>query len=111
MSRAAKTPQIKKAESLAKDRRNCYGENAKSSRKNIRWRKRYVNQSNRHLEKLQERLATTSGTPEEAADAMESRRRKRWCKCRGVPLGVRLVWQREARKARAGHKSRRSDSE
>jgi hypothetical protein len=30
-----KSPQQKKAESLKKDRRNAYGENSKSSRKNI----------------------------------------------------------------------------
>lgn len=109
--RVAKTPQIKKAESLANDRRNSYGDNSKSSRKNIRRRKRFVNQSNRHAEQVQERLAITSGTPEEAAEAMQSRRRKRWRKCRDVPLGVRLLWQKEARRARAGRKTGQSWTE
>src|SRR4028119_181715 len=42
-----KTPQEKKRLSYAKDRRNTYGENDKSSRKNIRRRKRHPNRSNR----------------------------------------------------------------
>lgn len=43
-----KTPQEKKALSYARDRRNSYGENAKSFRKNTPLRKRLVNRANRH---------------------------------------------------------------
>jgi hypothetical protein len=52
-----KSPQDKKAKSLTRDRRNAYGENAKSSRKNIPLSKRLSHQaarraSNQPLAKL-----------------------------------------------------------
>src|SRR2546430_9015821 len=43
-------PQEKKALSYAKDRRNAYGENDKSSRRNIRRNKRVPNRADRHRE-------------------------------------------------------------
>jgi hypothetical protein len=50
MSRkSSKTPQEKKRESYAKDRRNTYGENAKASRKSIPRKKRRQNRSERRL--------------------------------------------------------------
>jgi hypothetical protein len=42
-----KTPQAKKRLSLLKDCRNTYGENNKSSRTSIRWRKSWVNRTYR----------------------------------------------------------------
>ncbi len=42
-----KTPQAKKRLSLLKDCRNTYGENDKSSRTSIRWRKSWVNRTYR----------------------------------------------------------------
>jgi hypothetical protein len=47
---AHKSPQEKKALSYAKDRRNDYGENDKSSRRNIRRNKRVPNRADRHRE-------------------------------------------------------------
>jgi hypothetical protein len=44
---ARKSPQVKKALNYAKDRRNDYGENDKSSRKNIRRNKRTPNRADR----------------------------------------------------------------
>lgn len=43
-----KSPQEKKAQSLLHDRRNTYGENDKSSRKNIAKSKQIQHQSERH---------------------------------------------------------------
>ena len=43
-----RSPQEDKALSYARDRRNVYGENDKSSRKNIRRNKRHPNRSDRH---------------------------------------------------------------
>ncbi len=45
-----RSPPEKKALSYARDRRNAYGENDKSSRKNIRRNKRIPNRSDRHRE-------------------------------------------------------------
>jgi hypothetical protein len=47
---AGRTPQDKKALSYAKDRRNAYGENDKSSRKNIRRNKRVPHRADRRRE-------------------------------------------------------------
>lgn len=43
-----RSPQEKKALSYARDRRNAYGENDKSSRKNIRRNRQLDHRSNRH---------------------------------------------------------------
>jgi hypothetical protein len=45
---ARRSPPEKKALSYAEDRRNDYGENDKSSRKNIRRNKRTPNRADRH---------------------------------------------------------------
>ncbi|WP_203932344.1 hypothetical protein [Virgisporangium ochraceum] len=45
---ARRDPQEKKALSYARDRRNAYGENDKSSRRNIRRNKRIPNRVDRH---------------------------------------------------------------
>ncbi len=44
------SPQEKKQLSYEQDRRNVYGENDKSSRKAIPFRKRAVNKANRHAD-------------------------------------------------------------
>jgi len=87
------TPQEKKELSYAKDRRNAYGENDKSSRKNIPLRKRLVNRANRHQE--QQLLSGVTGTPDtDTADVTEQRllgtRPKSWRKSPDEPLGERL---------------------
>jgi hypothetical protein len=69
-----RSPQEKKALSYAKDRRNAYGENDKSSRRNIPLRKRLVNRANRHA--AQQQLREASGAAEaERAESVEERLR------------------------------------
>jgi hypothetical protein len=92
--RRAKTPQEKKTLSLEKDRRNSYGENDKSSRKNIPRAKARVNRANRHVE--QRILDGAVGEPdEEVENAVEQhllgRRRKVWRKWADQPLGKLLA--------------------
>lgn len=65
------TPQQKKELSYAKDRRNAYGENDKSSRTSIRQRKRMVNRANRRREQL---FSAATGSPDaDTADTAEQR--------------------------------------
>jgi hypothetical protein len=85
-----KTPQEKKALSLAKDRRNTYGENAKASRKNIPLAKARVNRANRHLDRqlLDEALGAADETIEaKVENRVLGRRRKTWRKKADSPLG------------------------
>lgn len=84
-----RSPQEKKALSYARDRRNTYGENDKSSRKNIPLRKRLVNRANRHS--TQQDLATGTGEVDlDLAEAAEQRaqgkRPKTWSKHPDIPL-------------------------
>ncbi|MER5202530.1 hypothetical protein [Streptomyces sp. NPDC002825] len=86
-----KTPQEKKRLSYLKDHRNSYGENDKSSRKNIRRNKRFPNSSNRRH--AQTALTALLGSPDDVrADAVEERmngrRPKRWQKFPDAPLGA-----------------------
>jgi hypothetical protein len=86
-----KTPQQKKAESYAKDRRNTYGENAKSSRKNIARKKRRQNRAERRLAS-QAFAGERREVDAEWMDAIEARverkRRLWWPKAPDEPLGV-----------------------
>lgn len=67
-----KTPQEKKRLSYLKDRRDDYGENAKSSRKNLPRSKAFARRANRAHESLTLRAAT--GRPDETrAEAAEQR--------------------------------------
>ncbi|MCT4357861.1 hypothetical protein M5362_32670 [Streptomyces sp. Je 1-79] len=67
-----KAPQEKKRLSYAKVHRNEYGENDKSSRKNIRRNKRFPNGANRRH--AQTALAALLGSPDDVrADAVEER--------------------------------------
>jgi hypothetical protein len=50
MTKRRRSPQEKKALSYTRDRRNRYGENAKSSRKNIPRRKRLIARAERHAQ-------------------------------------------------------------
>lgn len=100
-----KTPQQKKAESYRKDRRNTYGENDKSSRKNIPLNQRLWNRAQRRLA----REAFAAGTvDEERIDAVEARlKRKRlqaWRKWPDQPLGE-VVKAKLARRAALQHKA------
>ncbi|MFE6612443.1 hypothetical protein [Amycolatopsis sp. NPDC057786] len=105
---ARRSPQEKKALSYAKDRRNDYGENDKSSRKNIRRNKRVPNRADRHREH-QVLAAATGPVAFEAAEQTESTLTakksmwltKRWRKWRDAPLADTVVYQLQ-RRARLG---------
>jgi hypothetical protein len=85
-----KTPQEKKQYSYARDRRNVYGENDKSSRKNIPRRKRAPHRANRR--RAGQILETIEGAVDEVAEEgaemrLSSRRPKSWKKVPDKPLG------------------------
>ena len=89
-----KTPQEKKRLSLEKNGRNAYGENDKSSRKNIPRAKSRVNRANRRADSVA--LSETIGVPDDvidaaADDAVKGRRRKFWRKVPDQSLGHRLA--------------------
>jgi hypothetical protein len=98
-----KTPQQKKALSCKKDRRNCFGENSKSSRKNIPRAKAHSRRACRH--KVNESLngargATSSAQLEEQELGATSVRRKTWKKVPDEPLAEHLAGQRVRRRVR-----------
>ena len=83
-----KTPQEKKAESYAKDRRNTYGENAKSSRKNIARRKRARARGERRIAREAFAPAVLDEAWIDGVDARAKRtHRKGWQKFPDQPLG------------------------
>ena len=85
-----RSPQQKKQLSYERDRRNGYGENSESSRKNIRLRKRGVNQANRHAHKQQLGVVDPeTGEPQQDSGVIV-RRPKRWRKVADIPLGDKL---------------------
>lgn len=101
-----KTPQGKKALSYAKDCRNTYGENDKSSRKNIPLRKAKVNRCFRR--KVNQVLQEISGEvdlekAEFAENSAQSVKREDWKKCADVPLGKVAERKLEQRKSHAGN--------
>jgi hypothetical protein len=98
-----RSPQEKKALSYARDRRNMYGENDKSSRKNIPLRKRLVNKANRHA--VQQQLRQATGTPaaeraERAEDRLRGVRQKTWRKRPDLSLrralDLKRAWAEQA---------------
>lgn len=101
-----RSPQEKKQLSYAKDRRNHYGENDKSSRRNIRRNKQAVNSANRRLARTVLVTATGPLGPDDApADTVEQellrRRPKTWRKSPDAPLGEAVV-RALGRRARLG---------
>ena len=93
-----RSPQEKKALSYAKDRRNAYGGNDKSSRKRIPRRKREVNMANRHAARLQLDNAIGPVDAERAERAevrLRSTRGRTWRKFPDEPLGQVLEWKRK----------------
>jgi hypothetical protein len=99
--RPPKSPQQKKALSLAKDRRNAYGENDKASRKAIPLRKA---KENRRVRRAADQLLNAAATAEEeVAATVESSLRhdvKRvggWKKAPDVPLSDYLKVQARRR--------------
>lgn len=96
-----KSPQEKKALSYAKDRRNNYGENDKSSRKSIRTNKRLPNRADRHREHqvLAEAggVRILDGMTERAETKLLAKKSmwmtKRWRKFGDAPLGAIVEYQ------------------
>jgi hypothetical protein len=87
---STRDPSRTKRLSYERDTRNTYGENSKSSRKNVRRRKRLVNRTNRRQQQLA--LVTVQGAvTEDDASAGEQRlnaiAQKRWSKVPDSPLG------------------------
>ena len=99
-----KSPQEKKRLSLQEDRRNTYGENDKSSRKNITRSKALSHRSVRHAAKQTVRLINQRS--EVAAELLESTLTKgrlqkgRWKKSADTPLGDVIKAQTKARTQR-----------
>jgi len=87
-----RTPQDKKRLSYKKDCRNVYGENDKSSRKAIRQRKRWVNQSYRRAlhQTIIEKMKLLEENLETLDSAILEVRRKYWKKSPDKPLGAYL---------------------
>jgi len=88
--RIRKSPHQKKAESLAKDRRNTYGNSPHAARTTIPKRKQQRSQQERRLAK-QELGGAAAAIDEGRADAMLVRlavkRAKAWRKSADQPLG------------------------
>jgi hypothetical protein len=96
MTMVRKTPQEKKRLSYARDRRNRYGENDKSSRKNIPRSRQRVHRANRRhagqdlrgaVAQVDESLAVR------AEQALLSRRERVFRKCPDMPLGEVVEYQ------------------
>ncbi|MEU8899464.1 hypothetical protein [Nocardia sp. NPDC048505] len=98
-----KTPQEKKRLSYAKDRRNDYGENDKSSRKNIPRSRALAHRANRHFD-AQALTRSVGPVDAEGADHTEQRvrthRRRIFRKRADTPLGEYVAWKLSVRSAR-----------
>jgi hypothetical protein len=102
MSMKEKTPQEKKALSYAKDRRNDYGENDKSSRRNIPLRKARQNRGFRKTANqiLQKAVGETGFERIEIVEnELRSLKKTAWKKAPDAPLGEfvqeKLKWRQE----------------
>ena len=111
MPRAPKTPQQKKRLSLQKDRRNTYGENAKSSRKSIPKSKALSHRKVRHAAK--DAIDHLVGSSETLAEVLESTHKMprlnkgRWRKSPDTALGKVVAGKLASRKATIGARQRR----
>jgi hypothetical protein len=88
-----KTPQQKKHLSYAKDRRNTYGENSKSSRKNIPLSKALDIRAERHAQDQLLAKVTTSSNIDELVGietSVKSVKPRQWKKLPDEPLGIVL---------------------
>ncbi len=100
-----KTPQEKKAQSYAKDRRNGYGANDKASRNSIPKRKAVVNRSYR--KNISDALKGIVGRIDlehsnEIEHAVRSVKRSDWKKYPDIPLGGVVRRNLESRESHAG---------
>ncbi|GAA1525301.1 hypothetical protein GCM10009678_03270 [Actinomadura kijaniata] len=95
------TPQEKKRLSYQRDRRNWYGENDKSSRKNIPRNRALKHRAARH--RVAQELTVVRGGLDE--DRLERRLNRRpavlWRKYRDAPLGEVVEWQLNRRVERS----------
>lgn len=95
-----RTPREKKRLSYLKDGRNNYGENDKSSRRNIRRNKRIPNAANRRLENTA-LSSFTGGSTDVDADAIErhltAKPPKTWKKFPDAQLGLIVLGTLEHR--------------
>ena len=99
-----RSPKEKKALSYARDRRNAYGENDKSSRKAIPLRKRKVNRANRHAARQQLGESGDRVVPEHAErieERVQGTKPKTWRKWPDEPLGQVLERKRQRRAGQA----------
>ncbi|MEL6682968.1 MAG: hypothetical protein AAFQ09_10020 [Pseudomonadota bacterium] len=87
MKKRRRTPQEKKALSYAKDRKNNYGENNKSSRKNIPLSKAKAIRSMRRGDKVKLNTAPLSD------DLPLTRGKPRWQKVPDQAIGARLDYR------------------
>jgi hypothetical protein len=85
----SKTPQDKKRLSLLKDCQNTYGENDKSSRTSIRWRKSWVNRTYRR--DVNQSLGEATEDFDRLTDRAKTINRHQWKKCADTPLGEKLL--------------------
>ncbi|SFR27590.1 hypothetical protein SAMN04488564_111123 [Lentzea waywayandensis] len=94
-----KSPQEKKALSYAKDHRNSYGENDKSSRKNIQRNKRNRERANRR----RDHQVLVAAQPDDIESEIKRRRPKGswWRKWSDSPL-AEIVARKLRRRARTG---------
>ncbi len=83
------TPQTKKRLSLLKDCQNTYGENDKSSRTAIRWRKRWVNSTYRR--NVKQSLGEQAEDLDRLIDRTNEIERHSWQKCADTTLGEKLL--------------------
>jgi hypothetical protein len=88
-----RSPQEKKRLSYNRDRRNYYGENDKSSRKNIPRHKRHKSRAERH--RVSQILAAAAGPADQDAEELAQDRvpvrprpGDRWRKIPDIPLGL-----------------------
>jgi hypothetical protein len=87
-----KTPQAKKRLSLLKDCQNTYGENDKSARTSIRWRKSWVNRTYRR--DVNQSLGEATEDLDRLTDRAKEIDRHSWQKCADMPLGEKLLHDR-----------------
>jgi hypothetical protein len=100
MTAQRRSPQEDKVLSYAKDRRNGYGENDKSSRRAIRVRKQWVNGTYRS--RIHGALHDPNGDPDLIDEAVGSVVRPYWKKYRDETLGDVVGWKLSARQTRPG---------
>jgi hypothetical protein len=84
-----KTPQAKKRLSLLKDCQSTYGENDKSSRTSVRWRKSWVNRTYRR--DVNQSLGEATEDFDQLTDRAKTIDRHSWQKCADMPLGEKLL--------------------